>query len=234
MTQQLARYVVAIIVAIVIGQIVTILAATFIDLIMGHEVTGGRWPLNIENVIVACIQGAAVGVIAGAIARKRGKLISAIAIFLPLQIFILLEIIKNQDMSDYIASMYDTELSLWVWIALLPAMICGHFSVKLVQNKQLLSTAASVYGGVSYLSLVAFHLYTTYAAFTLAGVVAALITLATPPLSDIFWLIRIWYLTGDFINLLSLRLLGVIGAIVFAGIFLGLIGIIERRTTKIA
>ena len=37
MTQQLVRYVVAIIVATVIGQIVQILAAIFIDFIVGHE-----------------------------------------------------------------------------------------------------------------------------------------------------------------------------------------------------
>ena len=99
------------------------------------------------------------------------------------------------------------------------------------QTKQLLSTAAAVYVGFSYLCLVAFHLYTTYIAYTV-DLVAALITLATPPLSDIFWLIRIWYLTGDFLNPLSLRLLAVIGAIVFGGILVGLIGLIERRTVK--
>jgi hypothetical protein len=232
MTQQLLRYLVAIIVAIVVGQITQILAAIFIDIIVGHEVTGVRWSLNIENVILVCIQGAAVGIIAGAVAGRRGILISAIAIFLPLQIFILLEVIKNRDMSDYIASVYDTKPALWMWIALIPAMICGHFAVKLVQNKQLLSMSASVYGGVSYLSLVAFHLYTTYTAYTLAGLVIAFVTLVTPPLSDIFWLIRIWNLTGDFFNLFSFRLLAVIGAIVFAGIFVGLVGIIERRAAS--
>jgi hypothetical protein len=139
---RLGRYIVAILIAVIVGQIVQIAAALIIDAIVGHEVTGGRWPPNVENVIVACIQGAAVGIIAGAIARKRGILISAIAIFLPLEIFALLELIKNRDMSDYIASVYDTKPALWIWIALVPAMICGHSSARLTQNKQLLSASA--------------------------------------------------------------------------------------------
>jgi hypothetical protein len=53
-----------------------------------------------------------------------------------------------------------------------------------------------------------------------------------PVLSAIYWLIRIWNLTGDFLNLLSLRLIAAIGAIAFAGIFLGLIAVIERRNSK--
>jgi hypothetical protein len=232
MTRQLVRYLVAIIVAMVVGQITQILTAIFIDIIVGHEVTGGRWSLNIANVILVCIQGCAVGLIAGAIARKRGPLISAISIFLPLLIFLLIAGIKNQDMSDYSASTYDTKPALWIWIALVPAMICGHLSAKIVRNEKLLINSASFYGMASYLCLFAFHLYTTYTAYELAGLAAAAVTLATPPLSDAFWLINIWKSTGVFLNIFTLRLPAVIGAIIFGGIFVGVIGWIEGHTKK--
>jgi hypothetical protein len=189
-------------------------------------------PLNVENVIVVCTQGAGVGIIAGAIGRRRGALVSAIAIFLPLQIFIALEIIRNRDMSDYIASIYDTKPALWMWIALLPAMICGHFSVKMAQSKTLLSTLASTYGTASCACLIAFHLYTTYTAYELAGSFFTLVTLVTPPSSDVFWLITIWKSTGLFLNIFTLRLLAVIGVIIFGGIFIGMVGLIERVTAK--
>jgi len=127
---QFIRYVIAILAAVIIGQVVQVAAAIFSDLMAGAEVTGGRWSLNVANVAVICVQGAAVGCVAGAIARKRGILISAVAVLLPLIIFVLIELIENRDFSNYIATEYDTNPALWTWIALIPAMICGHFSAR--------------------------------------------------------------------------------------------------------
>lgn len=119
---QFIRYVIAVLAAVIIGQVVQVAAAIFTDLMAGAEVTGGRWSLNVANVAVICVQGAAVGGVAGAIARKRAILISAIAIFLPLIAFVLVELIENRDFSNYIATEYDTNPALWTWVALIPAM----------------------------------------------------------------------------------------------------------------
>jgi hypothetical protein len=69
-----------------VGEVVQVAAAGFIDLLVGHEVTGGQWSLNIPNVIVKIIVGAAIGSAAGAIAKKRGMLLAAIAALLPLKL----------------------------------------------------------------------------------------------------------------------------------------------------
>jgi hypothetical protein len=139
-TRQFVRYIVAILIANLAGLIVQVVAAAFIDIVVGYEVTGDRWSLNVPNVIVMCIVGATVGCFAGAIARKRGMLISAIAVFLPLEDFVLLALIKNRDMSDYIETIFDTKRALWACVALIPAMICGHFSSKVARQQQLLSS----------------------------------------------------------------------------------------------
>jgi uncharacterized membrane protein (GlpM family) len=138
-TRQFVRYIVAILIANLAGLLVQVAAAAFVDLVLGYEFTGG-WSLNAPNVIVMCIVGATVGCIAGAIARKRGMLISAIAVFFPLEDLVLLALIKNRDMSDYIETIFDTKRALWACVALIPAMICGHFSSKVARQRQLLSS----------------------------------------------------------------------------------------------
>lgn len=92
------------------GEVVQVAAAGFIDLLVGHEVTGGQWSLNIP---------AAIGSVAGAIAKKRGMLLAAIAALLPFETFI--DLILNRDLS----ALYASKAALWAWIALVPAMICG-------------------------------------------------------------------------------------------------------------
>jgi hypothetical protein len=131
LARQFVRYIAAILIAIVAGQIVQVVGAAFIDIVLGYEVTGGGWSVNLANVIVICVEGAAVGCVAGAIAQKRGMLISAIAIFVPLETletFVLVELIKNRDISDQITlpTIYEFEPTLWTWIALIPAMISAH------------------------------------------------------------------------------------------------------------
>lgn len=79
--QQIIRYIVAILIAVLVGQIVQDFVAVFIDIMVGHEATGGRWTLDVADVILIIIQVAAVGCVAGAIAKKRAILISAIAVF---------------------------------------------------------------------------------------------------------------------------------------------------------
>jgi len=112
-TRQFVRYIVAILIAILAGLMVQVLAAAFIDGVLGYEV-GGRWSLNVQNAIVIFLHGAAVGCVAGAIAKKRGVLISAIA--------------------AVIWDIFDPPPELWAWIEVIPAMICGHFSTKIARQ----------------------------------------------------------------------------------------------------
>jgi hypothetical protein len=130
--RQFVRYTAAIVTAIIVGQIAQVSAAVLIDVIRGHEITAGRWTFYAANAIVIFIQGATVGCVAGGIAKEHGMLISGIAVFLPLMIFVLMELMGNHAMFDYIATIYDTNPALWGWIGLIPAMICGHIVSKLV------------------------------------------------------------------------------------------------------
>jgi hypothetical protein len=206
-----------------------VFVAGFIDIIVGREVTGGRWSLNVANIILSIIQGAAVGSVAGAIAKKRGVLISAIAVFLPNFAFSLLEVIKNRDMSDYVAITYDTKPALWAWIALIPAMVCGHVFSKAARQHELLSSATIVYVLFFNVAAAAFHLYTTYVAYYFVGGMGAFITFATPLLSEIYWFISIWHSTGMFLNGFTMRILACLIVFIVAGAVLGIIGLIDNR-----
>jgi len=122
--RQAIRYLIAIAAAILVGEVAQVAAAGFIDLLVGNEVTGGQWSLNIPNAIVMIIVGAAIGSVAGAIAKKRGMLIAAIAALLPFETLIAL--ILDRDLS----ALYASKAALWAWIALVPAMICGRLFAK--------------------------------------------------------------------------------------------------------
>jgi hypothetical protein len=204
------RYVTAVLAASIIGEAIAIPAAVAIDIIAGSEVTGGRWPLNLANVVLVCFKGAIIGCVAGTIAKKRGALVSAIAVFIPLEIFIAFEIIRNRDMSEYLATIYDTKPALWVWIALIPAMISGHYAAKAAQQSRWLVVQnvgmVILLGGLS-VGAATIHLYTTYAAYMASGIIGAIITFAMPPASEIYWFVSIWYSTGIFLNLYTARLL---------------------------
>jgi hypothetical protein len=65
MAWAIGRFIVAIIVAPIAGEIAGFPAALFIDIVVGADVTGGRWPLNVGNIVVACVKGLVVGCVAG-------------------------------------------------------------------------------------------------------------------------------------------------------------------------
>jgi hypothetical protein len=70
------------------------------------------------------------GYAAGWIATKRGKLIGALAAFFFLLFYIVLSIVVNRDYTAYMEANYDTKPALWIWIALVPAIIGEHLGVK--------------------------------------------------------------------------------------------------------
>jgi hypothetical protein len=227
--RQFVLYVVAVLIAPIVGEFVALPVAIFMDFIAGVEVTGGRWSLNIANVLLTCIKGSIIGCVAGTIAKKRPKLISALATFAPLELFIAMELISNRDMSEYMAAIYDTKPALWAWIALIPAMISGHFAAKVAQQSRwvLVQTLGMIIllGGLN-ICLAVVHLCTTYMAYKISGVLAAFITFVTPPISELFWFSTIWKSTGMFLNLYTLQLLAcglfILVAGVVGGIFVGL------------
>jgi hypothetical protein len=227
--RSVARFMTALVVASIAGEIVAVPAAFFVDIVVGGNVTGGRWPLNVENVVVVCFKGLAIGCIAGSIVKKRGMLVGALAAFVPLWFFITVSLIMNRDPTAMIAAQYDTKPAVWSWIALAPAMISGHFAAK----------AASAHGrgfvlyvvGLGFLAgagigSALIHLYTGYIAYQEIGLFAALLTLSMPPLSEIVWFIILWHDTGVVLNLYTLRLLAW-GLLILIGVVM-LFSVVKR------
>jgi hypothetical protein len=182
--------------------------------------------VNAENVALVCFKGLVIGCIAGSIARKLGWLAGALAAFVPLWFFIAAVLIVNRDPTEMIATESDTHPAVWSWIALVPAMVSGHFAAK----------EASAHGGgaVFYVVGLGFlagagvasalvHLYTAYVAYQSMGFFAALLTFSLPPLSEIVWFIIFWHETGVFLNLYTLRLLAW-GLLILIGAVMLLLG----------
>ncbi len=111
----------------VIGQIAQVPLAFLLDVVWQNDVTGGRWPFSLPNVLLACVVGLLAGFSTGWIAGRRGKLLSAIGIFLPFWLLLTVTVMKNVDPTEYFEQMYDTRPALWVWIALVPGIVGGHF-----------------------------------------------------------------------------------------------------------
>ena len=67
----------------------------------------------------------------------------------------------------------------------------------------------------------ALYFYTLYLAYTLSGMIAAIISAMLPGLANIYWMYDRWSVTGDFLNFytqLNLLWVGVyIGGIVLLG-----------------
>jgi hypothetical protein len=220
----IARFIGSLIVAPVVGEAAAVPIAFFIDIVVGAEVTGGRWPLTIANVIVVCAKALVVGCVAGSITKRLGWLVAALATFMPLEVFVALELIRNRDYSDFLRAYYDTAPSVWVWIGLIPAMVSGHFAAKIAQRGKGL-----VAQGLGYIFLWAagvgsfvIHLYTTYVAYQASGLVGAILTFSMPPISEIYLFATIWYSTGTFLNLYTLRLLAWASLILLGALLLGI------------
>lgn len=123
----IGRAAASIFVGLIAGQAIQILLAFGLDAAYGNSVTAGRWTFNSANVILTCVVALVTGFTIGRMAKARGKLLAAIANFLPLFFFLTLSVVINRDSSEHIAKNYDTQPALWVWIGLLPAIIGGHF-----------------------------------------------------------------------------------------------------------
>jgi hypothetical protein len=161
-------------------------------------------------------------------------LVAALANFALLATFITIEQIQNRDATEYLATIYDTRPSLWAWIGLAPAMISGHFAAKAAQQGVwlLFQAVGSVFlFWVAGIGSIVLHLYTTYGAYQTSGVLAALLTLAMPLLSELYWFLAIWHTTEVFFNLYTLRLLA-LGCLYLIGAVLLGIGLKLENSAK--
>jgi len=70
-----------------------------------------------------------------------------------------------------------------------------------------LATAGAIFGLSNLLKIVlglVLHGYTTWLAYEISGVVAAIVTFLTPPIAEIFWIFKIWHHYGDFWSYLAI------------------------------
>jgi hypothetical protein len=232
MAKQLTRYLLAIVIGAIVGEIVGLPLAFALDIIFGGDVTGGRWALNTPNVILTLIKGGAIGYSAGYIAQRRGKLMAALAVWMPMIVLMIVAVAMNRDiLGNYQASL-DTKPALWLWIALVPAMIGGHFAVK-HRPKVGLAALAGGLGGAALILFslggAAFHVFTIVVAYEESGFLAALITASAPPLSELYWVIKIWHKSGYLTNQYDMLFLLLIGIGIFGLAMLALSAMFEKR-----
>lgn len=215
---------------VIIGQVIQVPLAFLLDLIWQNDVTGGRWPFTFPNVLLTCLVGLIAGFTTGWIAGRRGKLFGAVAIFMPLWLLLTVAIIKNVDPTEYFEQMYDTKPALWIWIALAPGIIGGHFGAlngKRYFNQAALFCAAG-FAWVAGIGFSLFHLYTAFVAFEAGGFFAAIITLSFPVVSELYWGWRIWNESGYFLN----HYISFVVMLVAFFAIAGLSGIAHAKTKK--
>lgn len=211
---------IALIGGVVVGQIAQFPLSLLLDLVWQNDVTGGRWPFTLPNVLLVCIVGLLTGFVSGWIAGRHGKLLGAIATFLPLLLLLTVEVMKNIDLTEYLEHTYDTNPAIWSWIALIPGVVGGHFGA--LDGKRYFNRGA-FFCSVGFLWLAGigfslFHLYTGFIAFEIAGFIAAIITLGLPFVAELFWGWRIWNNSGHFLNHYTLLILLLVVFLVIAGI----------------
>jgi hypothetical protein len=232
-TQSL-RYVGAILIAAPIGVLIGVPLSISLDILWGGEVTGGRWPLTAPNVILIVIQSALIGALAAWIAGRRGKLIAGLAEMFPLIAFMLISIALNIESGPYERANFDTQVSLWVWIGLLPAVLSGHYAIKVKDEGGLglgVVLIGSIMGMLAQFGGAAFHLYTCVTAYKLSGFGAAFISFVTPFISEVYWSWRIWDGTDTFWNIYTMRF-GLLLAWIATGLLLATAGGLLTGTRK--
>lgn len=219
MAKRFIRYILAIAFGAIVGEVINFPLALAIDLMFGGDVTGGRWALSAPNVILTLLKGGAIGFTAGYIAQHRGKLMAALATFLPLELVLAAEIIQNRHILSFYKEQLDTEPVLWLWIAVGPAMIAGHLAVK--YGRQSLVALTGGIGGlfifIFYAGMLSFHFFTIVVAYAASGLFASIVTTVAPPFGELYWFFHIWHENGTIANqydlmFLMLVLVGALGA----------------------
>lgn len=83
-----------------------------------------------------------------------------------------------------------------------------------------------ILGSIGNLAAIGFHLYTVWIAYHYSSWIAAIFTMALPVVAEIYWMFRLWYETGEFINRYSVMFF------IVAGLVLCSIILLSVRLTK--
>lgn len=196
--KQWLRYTSAVVFSFLFGNILAMPFGLIIDVIVGREVTGMDWHLNMPNIIYNAIIGFFTGLCAARISKYHGVLIAIIAQFFPLLAFTIFEIAINRD----ITSTFAVKPSIWIYAGMLPAIAGGYLGMKMKKNLLpaigvfILSLLmfANIIGGI------ALHLFTVYISYQSAGIIVAFLTFSAPFVSEIVWWLISWHQSGHFIN----------------------------------
>ncbi len=103
-------------------------------------------------------------------------------------------------------------------------------------KKGLGTTASVLFGGLGiliYLTLgilgAVIHVFTILVAFSISGILGAVLSLGLPVLAQIYWFIRLWYITGTVWNPYCLAIMAYVGlvAILVVGVLVW-VAIAER------
>jgi hypothetical protein len=217
------RYPLAVVAGAILGEVISLPVGVLLDIAFGHHATGGRWPLTIPNVILACAKGFITGYSAGWISKERGKLIGAFSGLFPFVCLIIFAIAVNRDFTV-----------LWVWIALISAILGGHLGVE--HGAVGVSYLASGMGFVSltgfYTGCVALHVYTIVMAYHLSGLFSATITLAFPVISQLYWFVYSWRASGAFIDGYSIYFPILAVLLAFSVLMFGASALMNRKTSR--
>jgi hypothetical protein len=199
------RYIAAVVFSPFIGEIVGFPFALALDILWGHEVTGGTWALTFPNVLLTIVKAIATGFSAGWIAGRRGKLVAVLANFFILVVLLVTAIVLNRDIIGAMPT--ETKPALWVWIGLIPALLAGHFAVKYrhLGIMPVLFVCGGAMSVIAQFGAAAFHVYTVIIAYEMNGFVGAFLTLLLPGFSQIWYAWHIWGMTGTFWNVYTMR-----------------------------
>jgi hypothetical protein len=201
------KYLVALLLSPAIGSVLGIPFAFVIDVVWGHPVTGGRWPLTTPNVMLSIIQASFMGFSAGWIAGKRGKLIAGLADFTYFSLILIAALMINRDL--FSQKSMDTQQSLWVYVGFFPAILMGHLAVKYkhLGLGAILTAVASVALALFYIGATIFHVYTATVALDIYGIGAAMLVFLIPIFSEIYWFFKAWYLADTVWNVYTVRMM---------------------------
>lgn len=213
------RFIVAILGGLILGNLLIIPLGGMLDLIYGRIVTGGAVPISIPNIIYIISYGLSSGFIAGRINKKRGILLGVILgaweiLFIVPILILSIPVTKELNL-----------MIVWSCIKILPCIVGGYAGEKSVINNWRLKrivggwlmVSAHLVAGILALVL---HVWTIVIAFLSAGLFEAVITLICPVISQIYWFVKAWQITGTVLNLYCLAILAYIGCcvILLAGI----------------
>lgn len=205
MIKQWLRYGVAVIISPLIGEIFGIPLAIVLDVLWGHEVTGGIWELTFPNLLLVVLKAAIVGFSAGWIAQRHGALVAIFANFFLLTAAIAISVSLNRDLLGGLHTA--TKPALWAWIGLMPAATAGYFTTR-YRHLGLAPFLATFGVGMSIvlqIGALAFHLYTVIVAYLVNGFLGAFLVFVMPVLSEFWYAWHIWGLSNSFWNQYSLR-----------------------------